>query len=65
MGSSTGWHLPREYTVVENAKKEKNGKMDPKKWSKSPKMDKNGPKSSQNGKKTPRQIASNSAAHEN
>jgi hypothetical protein len=44
MGSSTGWHLPREYTVVENAKKEKNGKMDPKKWSKSPKMDKNGPK---------------------
>jgi hypothetical protein len=50
MGSYTGWHLPCEYTVVENAKKEKNGKMDPKKCSKNQKSSKNRPKSSQNEK---------------
>jgi hypothetical protein len=27
MGSSTGWHLPREYTVSENGKKDKKRKI--------------------------------------
>jgi hypothetical protein len=41
MSSCTGWHLPREYTVSQNAKKAKKGKIGVKKRSKLTKSGKN------------------------
>jgi hypothetical protein len=42
MGSSTGSHLPCEYTVIKNGKKAKKGKIGGRKWPKLTKTVKNG-----------------------
>jgi hypothetical protein len=49
MSNTSGWGSPREYTVVENAKKEKNGKIGVKKWSFWSKSAKNDPNPEKEG----------------